>query len=218
MRGTAAVESICSPFHDCSHTSKMSVWTNSSYLWDHRRLGGVGPAVGRGVRGTLGTRLERRTGGCTLSQLRKPTLRRLSGPCACVSSRVDPDIRCTLLPVSRAGSLLPLTSDAGCRVGEQSRTSVACLVMFIRDPHVQISPCHSFQAGVPFPLQGPIVSVAVHPAQPTMAATGNADGGTALWDLRFGSPPRRCPPADAAAGAVRQVQILAFLGSLPVPK
>lgn len=59
--------------------------------------------------------------------------------------------------------------------------------------------------------QGParrIHSLAVHPAQPHLAASGASDGGLAIWDLRFdaGSPPQQAALDQSHVGAVLKVR------------
>jgi hypothetical protein len=59
-------------------------------------------------------------------------------------------------------------------------------------------------------VQGPrrrIHSLAVHPAQPHLAATGASDGSLAVWDLRFrdDAPPQQAALDQAGVGAVLQV-------------
>lgn len=61
--------------------------------------------------------------------------------------------------------------------------------------------------------QGPrrrIHSLAVHPAQPHLAATGASDGSLAMWDLRFerGSRPQQAALDQPGAGAVLQVHLV----------
>lgn len=69
--------------------------------------------------------------------------------------------------------------------------------------------------------QGPrrrIHSLAVHPAQPHLAATGASDGGLAIWDLRFerGSQPQQAALQQPGAGAVLQARCTACHRCRPV--
>ncbi len=59
-------------------------------------------------------------------------------------------------------------------------------------------------------MQGPrrrIHSLAVHPAQPHLAASGASDGSLAVWDLRFrdDAPPQQAALDQAGVGDVLQV-------------
>lgn len=64
-----------------------------------------------------------------------------------------------------------------------------------------------------------IHSLAVHPAQPHLAASGASDGGLAIWDLRFdaGSPPQQAALDQSHVGAVLKVRFRVSLkrDSLP---
>lgn len=70
--------------------------------------------------------------------------------------------------------------------------------------------------------QGPrrrMHSLAVHPAQPHLAATGASDGSLAIWDLRFerGSRPQQAALDQAGAGAVLQVNVNFYLSTSICP-
>lgn len=63
-------------------------------------------------------------------------------------------------------------------------------------------------------MQGPkqrIHSLAVHPSQPHLAASGASDGSLAIWDLRFerGAPPQQAALDQPHLGAVLKVRAAA---------